>query len=80
MGFSLSRRFSEGQPELRPVDWEPLVRSNDLKRHSEPSNLKGVYTPYWTFDSQTDSPYTGERGDDYWTTGRSRLVGTTVNA
>ena len=42
---------------------------NDLKRHSKnPSNLKGVYTPYWTFDSQTDSPYTGERGDDYWTT------------
>jgi len=30
--------------------------------------LKGVYIPYWTFDSQTDSAYTGQRGDYYYTT------------
>lgn len=32
------------------------------------SRLSGVYVPYWTFDSKTTSQYTGQRGDDYWTT------------
>lgn len=30
--------------------------------------LSGVYTPYWTFDSDTVSHYTGERGDHYYVT------------
>jgi DNA-directed RNA polymerase subunit RPC12/RpoP len=29
--------------------------------------LKGVYIPYWTFDSRTESAYTGQRGDYYTT-------------
>jgi DNA-directed RNA polymerase subunit RPC12/RpoP len=29
------------------------------------SLLTGMYTPYWTFDSATQSSYTGERGVDY---------------
>ncbi len=32
------------------------------------SRLSGLYVPYWTFDSKTTSHYTGQRGDDYWTT------------
>lgn len=29
------------------------------------SRLNGVYIPYWTYDSQTQSQYVGERGDIY---------------
>ena len=28
-------------------------------------SLKGMYIPYWTYDSNTTSHYSGERGDDY---------------
>jgi len=42
---------------------------NDLKRLAErESGIKGVYVPAWTYDSRTRSDYTGQRGDDYWTT------------
>ncbi len=30
--------------------------------------LNGIYVPYWTFDADTKSAYTGERGDDYYET------------
>ncbi|TAL59280.1 MAG: hypothetical protein EPN88_17515 [Bacteroidetes bacterium] len=30
--------------------------------------LTGLYIPYWTYDSNTSTDYTGERGDDYQTT------------
>ncbi len=30
--------------------------------------LKGVYVPYWTYDSSATSWYSGQRGDDYWVT------------
>lgn len=29
---------------------------------------QGVYIPCWTYDAQTETDYTGERGDDYTTT------------
>jgi DNA-directed RNA polymerase subunit RPC12/RpoP len=41
---------------------------NDLVRSAQGSGIKGVYLPCWTYDSDTDTHYTGERGDDYWTT------------
>ncbi|MBN1423105.1 hypothetical protein JXA88_00985 [Candidatus Fermentibacteria bacterium] len=28
-------------------------------------SLKGMYIPYWTYDTNTTSQYTGERGDNY---------------
>ncbi len=28
--------------------------------------LTGIYVPYWTFDAQTETTYTGKRGDDYY--------------
>ncbi|MFN0012611.1 MAG: hypothetical protein ACKVS8_13315 [Phycisphaerales bacterium] len=28
--------------------------------------IKGVYLPYWTYDTLTTAPYTGERGDAYY--------------
>jgi hypothetical protein len=41
----------------------------DLKRYAEADGkLVGVYIPCWTYDSQTNSSYVGERGDHYYTT------------
>ncbi|MCB1051301.1 MAG: hypothetical protein H6510_12975 [Acidobacteria bacterium] len=39
-----------------------------LKHQKDRDRLKGIYTPYWTFDSQTFTQYEGQRGDDYWET------------
>ncbi|WP_305909707.1 primosomal protein N' (replication factor Y) - superfamily II helicase [Methylomarinum sp. Ch1-1] len=40
---------------------------NAVKKYARgESKLAGVYLPYWTFDSQTDSTYSGERGDVYY--------------
>jgi len=30
--------------------------------------LGGVYLPYWTYDCEATTPYTGQRGDDYYVT------------
>ncbi len=30
--------------------------------------LQGVYTPYWTYDCETQTRYSGQRGDDYYET------------
>lgn len=32
------------------------------------AKLSGVYLPYWTFDSQTETDYSGMRGDTYYVT------------
>ena len=34
------------------------------KESAKPKNFKGMYLPYWTFDSQTGSSYTAEYGKD----------------
>ena len=41
---------------------------NELQRRAEASQIVGVYIPAWTYDANTTSDYTGERGDDYWDT------------
>jgi DNA-directed RNA polymerase subunit RPC12/RpoP len=40
----------------------------DLKRVARRDGLRGAYVPAWTYDSRADTRYTGQRGDDYWTT------------
>lgn len=41
---------------------------NDLKNYANNiDKLNGMYIPYWTYDSNTTSEYSGERGDDYTT-------------
>ncbi len=45
--------------------WAP----NDLKRLAlAHAGLDGVYVPYWTYDSDTLTHYTGLRGENYWET------------
>lgn len=39
-----------------------------LKQNAQAGRLSGVYMPVWTFNSDTTSRYTGQRGDDYWET------------
>lgn len=39
---------------------------NDLKKYAETTDkLNGMYIPYWTYDSETTSDYSGERGTNY---------------
>ncbi|WP_246293866.1 hypothetical protein [Paenibacillus planticolens] len=35
---------------------------NEFKKRSVNSNLNGIYVPFWTFDTDTDSSYTAEVG------------------
>lgn len=50
---------------------------NDLKLYAQNNErLNGLYIPYWTYDSETSTYYTGERGDYYYET---ESYETTVN-
>jgi hypothetical protein len=49
---------------------------NELKKRAERAEISGVYMPSWTYDSDATTHYTGERGEDYWTT---ETYTTTVN-
>ncbi|MBL8048546.1 MAG: hypothetical protein JNJ45_07685 [Chthonomonas sp.] len=45
--------------------WAP----NDLRKLAlREGKLRGFYVPFWTFDSQTTSSYSGMRGEHYWET------------
>lgn len=40
-----------------------------LKKHVlHPNQFKGLYLPYWIFDSKTVTRYSGKRGEHYWET------------
>lgn len=39
-----------------------------LKKVVSAEQAHGVYLPHWTFDAQTRSAYTGQRGEHYWVT------------
>lgn len=39
---------------------------NDLVQRAKKDGMDGVYLPYWTYDSNTQSQYSGERGDHYY--------------
>lgn len=41
---------------------------NDLKHAAQNDKLKGVYLPYWTYDTNTWTDYSGMRGDHYYVT------------
>lgn len=48
---------------------------NEFKRGNVRSKLTGIYIPYWTYDSETSSDYTAERGDyHYRTVTKTRTV------
>ena len=41
---------------------------NEFTRRGVEGRFQGVYLPYWTFDAQTHTEYSGLRGDHYWVT------------
>ncbi|MGA2183206.1 MAG: hypothetical protein ABSH47_09265 [Bryobacteraceae bacterium] len=41
---------------------------NALKRMAQQEGIAGVYLPFWDWAADTDSRYTGERGEHYWET------------
>jgi ribosomal protein S27E len=41
---------------------------NELKRRADQQRIWGSYVPAWTFDSDTTSPYRGQRGENYYET------------
>lgn len=41
---------------------------NDLKKISSPSEIQGVYLPFWTYDARTITDYRGQRGEHYYVT------------
>jgi len=41
---------------------------SNLKVLAQPDKVGSVYIPYWTFDAETYSQYTGERGEHYYDT------------
>jgi DNA-directed RNA polymerase subunit RPC12/RpoP len=41
---------------------------NALKQFAQPNAISGVYLPFWTYDTNTTSYYTGERGEHYYVT------------
>ncbi len=41
---------------------------SDLKQKTQKEGIDGIYVPYWTYDSDTYSNYTGQRGEYYYET------------
>lgn len=57
--------FTSYQNWLKSLWWAP----DGIKKYAtQTEKLKGMYIPYWTFDSNSQSSYSGQRGDDYQTT------------
>ena len=45
-----------------------FLPSKLARRGRQHEQLTGIYLPYWTYDANTSSNYTGQRGDHYWVT------------
>lgn len=39
---------------------------SDLSKRAQSTGMDGVYLPYWTYDSDTTTRYTGQRGEWYY--------------
>lgn len=64
--FALDRNGS--REALRAWIKSRWFAPNRLKRVSEAESMKSTYLPHWTFDAQTVSAYTGQRGEYYYVT------------
>lgn len=63
--------IKEADARTRFKDWIDGLwfAPNALKQaYRAERGLKGIYIPYWTYDANTDTPYQGERGDNYYVT------------
>ena len=64
--FGLDKRHAQTQF----AEWVSSRRfaPNALKKVGSAEQLSGTYVPHWTFDADTATSYTGERGDYYYVT------------
>ena len=63
--------LSEPQSRKALADWMGslwFAPSTLLEYARKGRKMTGVYVPYWTFDADTQSRYTGERGEYYYET------------
>lgn len=63
--------LNEGQARQAMTDWLGSLwfAPNGLQEYARKGRaLAGLYVPYWTFDADTASDYTGQRGDHYYET------------
>ena len=64
--FSISQRqASAGLREWLASRW---FAPNGLKQFAKPEAIHGIYIPFWTYDTNTTTDYTGLRGDYYYVT------------
>ncbi|MCF6303853.1 MAG: primosomal protein N' (replication factor Y) - superfamily II helicase [Rhodobacteraceae bacterium] len=65
--FSVAEKAARGAM----TDWlgKLWFAPNNLKEYARKDRkMQGVYVPYWTYDSQSESDYRGQRGDAYYVT------------
>ena len=63
--FAVTER--QGKEALRRWLGSRWFAPSALKRYARADErLNGIYTPYWTFDAETESEYAGQRGDIYY--------------
>jgi DNA-directed RNA polymerase subunit RPC12/RpoP len=63
--------LDEPTAHARMDDWLGSLwfAPNGLQRYARKGQkMNGIYVPYWTYDAQTDTAYTGQRGDVYYVT------------
>ncbi len=63
--------FDEGQARTSLTDWLGSLwfAPNGLTEYARKGRkMNGIYVPYWTFDADTKSQYTGQRGTHYYVT------------
>jgi DNA-directed RNA polymerase subunit RPC12/RpoP len=63
-------RITQPQASAGLRDWlqSRWFAPNALKQFARPDAIQGVYLPFWTYDTNTTSHYTGERGEYYYVT------------
>lgn len=59
-------KITQEQASNRFVEWikRKFFAPKLAKESAKADKFTGIYLPYWTFDAQTDSTYTGEYGKD----------------
>jgi ribosomal protein S27E len=66
----LPAKVPQAQAQTRVRQWLAArwFAPNALKRMAQQEGIAGVYLPFWDWAADTDSRYTGERGQHYWET------------
>ena len=72
--------ITDEDAQIRFKKWlkKRLYAPRKLKKDINVKDLKGVYIPFFTYDSDTHTAYTARRGDYYYTTRTRRVNGKTV--